>query len=561
MVGMRPSCGRLIPAAAALCVAITVTAAPAASARAPSTSRAGSASTAGKTESSRLSKMVPSSHRTSPSDLTYAQRAAIAGQVLVGDEQAYARAKSRAERAGGSRASTRVGLQAPSSLRNFQGVNDTNVAPSDSTSAIGTQRYVELVNSKIGIWNRTSDTPLATDTLASLTGAGSGPSVFDPQVIWDPDTNRFYYAADVVVSATQNLLAFGFSTTASPNNATTDWCEFAVDYGATFPDYPKLGDFSGMMLIGANVFSSNASSATFVRSDVVGITKPGSGTTCPAANTFTVSIAQNLHNADASQSTTPLPANQVDGNATGHVLAGKGFTGGNFVTVFNVTKNSSNQIVVAAPRAMSVAAFAVPAPAPQPGTTRMLDTLDARFTNAVEAVDPFRSSQVAIFTQHTVNGSGGRSVVRWYEINPTPSIPVPFQSGTQSSASLFLYNAAISPDRRRNGASGQFGNGFLLQYSRSSTNAKISIASASKVNNGSVTGELVLKTSPDVIDDGSCRGGVCRWGDYAGASPDPASNTTASNGVVWAVNAWAQASSGTSADWRTQNFALRVSPK
>jgi len=259
----------------------------------------------------------------------------------------------------------------------------------------------------------------------------------------------------------------------------------------------------------------------------------------------------------------PLPASTcpVALPSTWHVLAGKGFTGGNFVTVFNVTKNGSNQIVVAAARAMSVAAFTVPAPAPQPGTTRTLDTLDTRLTNAVEAVDPFRSNQVAIFTQHTVNGAGGRSVVRWYEINPTPATPVPFQSGTQSSASLFLYNAAISSDRRRNGGAGQFGNGLLLQYSRSSTSAKISIAAVSKVNNGSVTGELVLKNSADVIDDGSCHANVCRWGDYAGASPDPASDTTVSNGVVWAVNAWAQASSGTSADWRTQIFALRVSPK
>jgi hypothetical protein len=330
-----------------------------------------------------------------------------------------------------------------------------------------------------------------------------------------------------------------------------------VAYGAELPDFPKLGDLTGLALIGVNVFNGNA----FTRSDVAAITKPASGTTCPAASSLTLSIVRDLRNADGSQSTTPLPANQVDGNTTGHVIAGKGFNGGNVISVFNATKNASNQLVLGAARAMSVAAFSVPPAAPQPGTARKLETLDARLTNAVEAIDPNRSNQVAIWTQHTVAGGAG-SAVRWYEINPAPTTPVPFQSGTQTNGSLFLFNAAISPDRRRNGATGQFGNGMVLHYSRSSSSAPISIAAVSKVNDGNVTGETVVFTSTAVIDDFSCDAtNVCRWGDYAGASPDPASDATASNGVVWGVNGWAQASAGTSADWRTQNFALRASPK
>src|SRR5262249_54143691 len=139
-----------------------------------------------------------------------------------------------------------TGPKAPSTQRNWQGVNQLNAAPSDSTGAIGTQRYVELVNSVIAIYDRTNNAPMATNTLNTLTNAGSGPQVFDPQVIWDPTTDRFYYATDVVVDAAHNFLAFGFSTTASPNNATTDWCKYFVSYGAEFPDYPKLGDLSSL---------------------------------------------------------------------------------------------------------------------------------------------------------------------------------------------------------------------------------------------------------------------------------------------------------------------------
>jgi hypothetical protein len=442
------------------------------------------------------------------------------------------------------------------SLRNWHGLLDPNSSPSDSTGAVGTTRYIELVNSQVGIYSRTSATALATSDLNTFVGADVGVQVFDPQIMWDPSTNRFYYATDAVVDALHNFVTFGFSKTASPSNTTTDWCQYSIAYGAELPDYPKLGDLSGLLMIGTNVFGV----VDFTRSDVLGITKPPSGTTCPAPTSFRVSVAEDLRNVDASQSTTPLPANQVDGSATGFVLAGKGFTGGNFVSVFNVTKNGSNDIVVSAARQLSLAAFTVPPGAPQPGTARKLDTLDTRFTNAVSAIDPFRSNQVGIWTQHTVAGGGGAEV-RWLEINPAPATPVPFQSGTQTNASFFIYNAAISPDRRRNGASGQFGNGMLLHYSKSSTTQRISIAAVSKVDNGAVTGETELQASPGVIDDFSCQANICRWGDYAGASPDPASDTTADHGVVWGTNAWAQASAGTSADWRTQNFGLRVAPK
>ena len=349
-------------------------------------------------------------------------------------------------------------------MRNFAGQSVANLAPSDQTGAIGTQRYVQLVNGRAAIFNRTSDTPIATSNLNTLVNAGSAPQVFDPQIMWDPGSNRFYYAADQVNSATDNRLAFGFSTTSAPNDLTTNWCKYVIGYGAEFPDYPKLGDLNGLLMIGANVFGPS----TFIRSDVVGVTKPPGGTTCPAAGSFTASSKTNLTNNDGSFATTPVPVNQVDGSATGYIVAGRNFGGANFITVFNVTKNAMNQIVVGAPRKVSVPAYSIPAAAPQPGTARKLDTLDARLTNAVSAIDPFRSNMVAIWTQHTILGGAG-SQVRWYEINPAPATPTLFQSGTQTNASLFLYNAAVSPDRRRNGAAGQFGDGMLLHYSRSSS--------------------------------------------------------------------------------------------
>jgi hypothetical protein len=442
-------------------------------------------------------------------------------------------------------------------LRNWEGLEDTSGAPSDQTSAIGTTRYIQLVNRKFGIYNRTSDAPLSTGDLNTFVGAPVAHNVFDPQVLWDPTTSRFYYVTDQVASASDNRLAFGWSKTATPTNGTTDWCKYFVSRGTDFPDYPKLGDTDQLLLIGTNTFGPSG----FNYTELYSVLKPGAGSTCPDASTLTLGLKNNLLDAGGQTAWTPVPANQTDGSGTGYTVATR-FPGGSIVTVFTVTKNASNLLVVGPPRSMSVGAYSTPPAAPQPGTARKLDTLDARITQAVSAIDPFRSNAVGVWAQHTIAGGGG-SQVRWYEINPVPATPVPFQSGDQGNASFFYYNAAISPDRRRNGAAGQFGNGMLLHYNRSSSASRISIVAVSKVNNGAVTPELVvLGPSPAVVDDFACNASnVCRWGDYAGASPDPLSATDQANGVVWGTNGWAEASAGVNPDWRTQNFAFKVNPK
>ena len=64
---------------------------------------------------------------------------------------------------------------APVIVEEFAGEFDPNGTPSDSTGAIGTTRYVQLVNTRFAIYDRTSTTPLASDTLNEL--AGVAPTV------------------------------------------------------------------------------------------------------------------------------------------------------------------------------------------------------------------------------------------------------------------------------------------------------------------------------------------------------------------------------------------------
>ena len=122
--------------------------------------------------------------------------------------------------------------QAPVVSLAFAGQSDSGVAPPDTTGAVGTTRIIELVNRRYMITNR-AGTLLSSNTLNVLAGWGTGVNSFDPQIIWDGTTNRFYYAMDSVVCSTDNRLAFGFSKSSSPNTA-ADWCKYYINYGSLF---------------------------------------------------------------------------------------------------------------------------------------------------------------------------------------------------------------------------------------------------------------------------------------------------------------------------------------
>ena len=484
--------------------------------------------------------------------------------LRVPNPRAYAAQKAAANAAAARRASASPpAVLAPSLARNWAGQRDTTAAPSDSTGAIGTTRYIELVNSKAGIYNRTSNTPTASGSLLQLTGCATSActdSVFDVQVIWDPGTNRFFYTTMDTGSGSSggNLLMFGWSTTATPTLSASSWCRFALGFGSTLPDYPKLGDTKDFMLIGTNNFTGSS----FAGSSITWVAKPPAGSSCPT--TFPKhEVTGVLKNADGSPAFTPVPANQTDTSSTGWAAARPASipaAGATFLTLFKVTKSATGTATIPTTGAsIPVSAYKVPASAPQPGTAFKLDTMDARPTQAVSAVDPVHGSVTALWTQHTVFGGAGAQV-RWYEINPATHSLI--QNGTISSTSLYTFNGAISPDRRVNGTSTMFGGDMVISVNQSSASALPSVKVASKIGANAISA-LTLVANSTAADTGfdcrtTSRPNLCRWGDYAGASPDPAAPTTATAGQVWGTSMLsAPGGSTTSSGWTTQNFAVK----
>lgn len=484
---------------------------------------------------------------------------ALRSGPLPANGSEYARGKAAAARSHDRTVrDARVAPSAPSSLRSFGGLNDPNLTPSDSTSAIGATRFIALVNAKAAVYSRTGNTPLATGTLKGLTGAGASDSVFDPQIIWDGQTSRFYYAADDVVSASSNLLAIGFSKTASPGSfSTADWCQYSISYGSNFPDYPKLGDNRGFFLVGVNVFTGSS----FTGSDIMGISKPPAGSTCPAATSFKFGLTPDVKTATGAAAFTPVPAQQTDTNTTGWVVARPASVpgaGATTLTVFKIGVNADGTPKIPSSGSdVAVAAYKFPSNAAQRGASQLIDTSDTRPTQAVSAIDPAHANKVALWTQHTVLGGAGAEV-RWYEIDPSAASLL--QSGKVTGASVFRFNGAISPDRRVNGSVKQFGDSMVMVFNSSSSTTDAKILMVSKIGAGAQSAPVLILTSPGPDKDFACAsaGEVCRWGDYAAATPDPASPTGGSHGQVWLTNQWNINSTSTAqSNWRTQHVVAK----
>ena len=430
------------------------------------------------------------------------------------------------------------------------------VSPPDTTGATGRTRYIQLTNRRIGIYNRTSSVPIFQGSLNDLAAAPTANN-FDPQIIWDGNTGKFWYAMDTVFSSSDNRLAFGFSKTASPNNATSNWCHYFIFYGAKFPDYPKLGDSNLFIHIGVNNFQPS-----FVGSDIVAVRKTvgkANVTTCPSLG---FGIFANVRDTNNQLIFTPTPSNGIDANAFGYVVSRNLALPSTNVWIHPLSGGSSTTLPTLLPaRLVSVPSYTVPADATQPNfpgpvAAPRLDTLDARLWQAVFARNPGRGNAFSLWTQHTVP-NGATSMLRFFEIRPDVNPPILLRSGTVASAGTFLFNGAISSDRRP-GVAGT-GSNFVIGYNVSGASFNPRIVAGSSINGGALNFALI-RDGAGPYRDFTCpsSSNTCRWGDYAGATPDPLP-TGGAQSAVGLTNQYSPGgamSTGT-ANWRTWIFHVR----
>jgi hypothetical protein len=75
---------------------------------------------------------------------------------------------------------------------------------------------------------------------------------------------------------------------------------------------------------------------------------------------------------------------------------------------------------------------------------------------------------------------------------------------------------------------------MVLGFDTSSSTTYVAVRMVSKRGGGAQSAFVVIHKSTAPFDPpGTCGSLGCRWGDYSGATPDPAADLTARHGRVW----------------------------
>lgn len=447
---------------------------------------------------------------------------------------------------------------APSTAAISNGLNSSGLSaadesfqptPPDATGAIGPTRYVEMVNQLVGVYDRTNLSLLSSTDLGSFSAAPSGTTTTDVQVQWDPQGNR-WFTANISFSSNfgTNFILFGWSKTSDPTDLANGWCHYSIATGSNIPDFPKLGHDSNYVMVADNVFDGSKSTLPFVTADLWAIPKPPSSQSTCAPSVTSTHFADATHpmkNADGTLAATMVPANTFDGLANGYIVSAHDPSAApqSKVMVWQMTPGPA----LVAKGDITVPSYSIPRSVPQPGTSFLIDSLDGRFTQAVDLFDPSAGAE-AVWTAHTVKGGAG-ATVRWYEILPA-SLTIR-QQGQVAGGTDYTWNGVISPSSA--------GDDAMIEYNRGSGSVLSLIGAQSRTKAtppGQMdAGEVLLAQSsgPDqeTLFSGNCSPNPCRWGDYSGATPDPSQT-----GVVWGTNQIDGGAVFGLGQWETQNFAI-----
>jgi hypothetical protein len=159
-----------------------------------------------------------------------------------------------------------AGIASSAARLAFDGIINTtvDVAPPDTHIAVGrgyttTGRVVMVTNLSVQIWDKQGTTiapPLLLDTMF-------GANVFDPKVLFDQHSERFFIVALEGKSTTPGLsvIHIAVSSDGTPDNLTSDWTFLSgssvtlIGGASTWADYPGFGADASALFVTANLFS------------------------------------------------------------------------------------------------------------------------------------------------------------------------------------------------------------------------------------------------------------------------------------------------------------------
>ncbi len=422
----------------------------------------------------------------------------------------------------------------PTPSASFKGLDLQNWGagwPPDTHGDVGPNHYIQVVNTSIGIFNKTG-TRLAAFTFNTLF-AGTGTPCDasndgDPIALYDYVSGR-WILTDFAWSTTNGPFyeCIAVSKTADPVNG--GWWFYALQASSNeLHDYPKLGVWSDGIYMSANMFRR---AATFRGVKVWALNRSDMISGAPLR-----SVAFTLGTAYASL----LPA---DSRGTAPAAGKPEFflsrSGTSTLRLWKFTVNwtTPSSSTFTGPTNITVASYTTPTSrVPQLGSSETLDTLGDRLMSDLQYRNI--SGVDSLWAAHSVVSSGVTGI-RWYELRNPTGTPSVYQSGTYRPDSSYRWMPSLAVDKQGNMAVG---------YSVSSSSMYPAIRYAGRLV-GDAVGTLGQGETTLIAGSGAQSGGYNRWGDYASMSVDPVDDCT-----FWFTTEYYET---TSNNWQTRIGSFR----
>ena len=392
----------------------------------------------------------------------------------------------------------------------FNAVRNTGWTPPDPHIAAGPGHVMMVTNGAIAAYRKDGSLVFQDDISggAGFWGSlGATGFVFDPEVIFDPHSNRFIaMACERTISSGSGLSMFliGISDDADPAGV---WHKYRVDVtgigGGGSIDSPNMMVDQNVVYLSADFFGSGRPHL------IVMFDKTPLLSGAPVGTMTSLSVPN-------SPQSFGLPV-MYGGSPVAYMIDHLEATTNTAVKIYAIlnplTTPSLQSINVTVP------AYRRPVSVPQLGTSGRITTFDARFWSCT-----WRNGSLWA-TQH--EGSTGRTLQRWYEISTngwpaSGTAPTLVQSGTvDNGPGVNTFFGSIHAD--------DVGNAVMC-YAQSSTSEFISIGRSYRLASdpiGTMRPRALIKTNAQSY-------GSSRWGDYSEVAADPADPSAFWYGHEWA---------------------------
>jgi hypothetical protein len=431
---------------------------------------------------------------------------------------------------------------APPLITNFNGIDYTGSIPPDPVIAAGPASLVLVTNGSVTIRDKTGTLVVST-SLGAFFGAVrvTGENTFDPRVVFDTESNRFFLAAVGRIAnttCTAGLCVSHFflaiSKTSSPaTTGSSDWFFYAFDAtldGSTpttnWADFPSLGVDSSVVVLTANMFSF--STDTFQRAKIRILDK--SVLMAGGAVTWTDFFGM-TDPSTGFLSFSLQPALTFGSPGTFFLVSASRTLGSCDLVVWGI-QNPLSSPALSSKLATAAGTCLVPPDAQQLGGGTPLDTGDRRLSSVVY-------SNNSLWTAQSIQmnfGSGNVSAIRWVQINvgAWPSSVTLAQNSTFGADGIWYFYPTVMVDASNNlaiilarSSTSEFGSAYYT--SRLGTDPANTLEPSALLKAGTAN-YLHLDSAGDN-----------RWGDYLGIGLDP------SDGSFWVLGEYV----ATSSQWGT----------